>query len=120
MTESQTMRQIFDYFEYLNFSVTVCDREGIVVYQNICSKANDGDVVGKNLFRCHSQKTGEKIRQLMEMGESNTYEIIKHGKRFLVKHTPWCEETGGVVSGLIELVIDLPDNYPVFDRDKKK
>lgn len=27
---------------------------------------------------------------------------------------------GGNVAGLIELAIDLPDNMPVFDRDKKE
>lgn len=113
------MSQTFDYLENVAFAATVCDREGIVVYQNAQSRKNDGNAVGRNLFKCHSTKANEKIRHMLQTGESNTYAIIKHGKRELVHHTPWYDAERGEVAGLIELVIPVPDEYPTFDRDRK-
>ena len=37
----------------------------------------------------------------------------------MIQQTPWYEEAGGEVAGLVEIVLDLPDDYPTFDRDKK-
>lgn len=75
----------------------VCDKDGVLLYQNARSVMRDGDVV--------------------ETGESNTYAIIRHGKKRLLHQTPWYEVPGGEVSGLIELSVDIPDEYPTFDRD---
>ena len=110
----------FDYLEKSDFAATVCDREGIVVYQNSISRKNDGNAVGRNLFKCHTPKSREKIQAMIDNGTNNTYEIIKGGKRFLIHHSPWFDDDNNKVAGLIELSIPLPDNYPLFNRDKKQ
>lgn len=112
------MKQTFDYLENVAFAATVCDKDGIVLYQNAVALNRDGNVLGKNLFNCHGPKSGEKIRYMMETGKSNTYEFIQNGKHSFIHHTPWFEEPGGAVSGLIELEIEVPDNYPTYNRDK--
>ena len=109
----------FDYFEHIDFSVTICGKDGIVVYQNAVSRGKYGHMVGRNLFKCHNEKSNEKILQMIETGNSNTYEIIKHGKRFLIRHSPWYDAEDGSVAGLVELSIPLPDKYPMFNRGKK-
>ena len=109
------MKHTFDYLETVAFAATVCDRDGVVLYQNERARQRDGAAVGKNLYGCHSKKTGEMIHHMIETGESNTYEIIRHGKRKLVHQTPWHDEEGKV-AGLIEVAIDLPDAYPTFNR----
>ena len=38
--------------------------------------------------------------------------------RKLLHQTPWYDEEGSI-AGLIELAIDLPDEMPVFNRDKE-
>ena len=44
------MKQTFDYLENVpNIAATVCDKEGIVLYQNKRAIDRDGDVVGKDL-----------------------------------------------------------------------
>ena len=49
----------FDYLENVpNIAATVCDKEGIVLYQNKRAIDRDGDVVGKNLYNCHGEKAG--------------------------------------------------------------
>ncbi|MCM1079768.1 MAG: PAS domain-containing protein [Bacteroidales bacterium] len=108
-----------DYLRTANFAATVCDREGVVVYQNERAIKRDGNVIGKNLYGCHPEKANDIIRHMIETGDSNTYEIIRHGKKKLIHQTPWYDGDGGV-AGLIELAIDLPENMPVFDRDNKK
>ena len=113
------MEKTFDYLENVAFAATVCDKDGVVLYQNARARMRDGGVVGKNLYDCHGKKSKEMIRHMIETGESNTYEIIKHGKHRLLHQTPWFEEPGGEVAGLIEVSIELPDKYPTFDRDKK-
>lgn len=112
--------QVFDYLENVAFAATVCDKDGVVLYQNERARKRDGGVVGRNLYNCHNKQSGAMIRHMIETGESNTYEIIRHGKRKLLHQTPWYEVPGGPVAGLVEVSIDLPDSYPVFDRDKKK
>ena len=111
------MKQTFDYLENVAFAATVCDKEGIILYQNKRAIDRDGDVVGKNLYKCHGEKAGAMIRYMIESGDSNTYQIIRHGKHKLLHQTPWYDAEGNV-AGLIELAIDLPDEMPVFNRDK--
>lgn len=113
------MEKVFDYLENVAFAACVCDKEGVVLYQNARSIKRDGDVRGKNLYDCHNPHSGAMIRHMIQTGESNTYEIIRHGKRRLLYQTPWYETPEGPVSGLIELSIDLPDEYPTFNRDKQ-
>lgn len=111
------MNTCFDYLENVAFAACVCDRDGVVLYQNARSKKRDGDVIGKNLYGCHNAHSGQMIRHMIETGESNNYQIIRHGQRRLLHQTPWFEVPGGPVSGLIELSIDIPDEMPVFNRD---
>ena len=110
----------FIYLENANFAATVCDKDGVVLYQNARARKRDGSVVGKNLFNCHNKMSQEIIHRLITNGESNTYETIKHNKRHLLYQTPWYEEPGGEVAGLIEVSIDLPSTYPVYNRDAPK
>lgn len=113
------MSEKFNYLDTVDFAATVCDKDGVVLYQNARAIRRDGDVTGKNLYNCHGEKAGQMIRHMIETGAKNTYQIIRHGKHRLLHQTPWFDESGAV-AGLIELSIDLPDNMPVFDRDNKE
>ncbi|MCQ2306324.1 MAG: PAS domain-containing protein [Bacteroidales bacterium] len=110
------IKVMFDYFENAVFSVTVCDKDGVVLYQNAVARERDGDVVGKNLYGCHGKKSAEMIRHMMETGASNTYEVVRDGKRRLIHHTPWFEKPADTVAGLVEIAMDLPDNYMVIKK----
>ena len=114
------MKQTFDYLENAAFSATACDMEGSIVYQNALSIKRKGDVRGKSVFGCHKEKSNEIIRRMLKSGESYTYEIIIHGQHRLIQQMPWYEEDGGEMKGLLEVIIDLPEGYPTFDRDKEK
>lgn len=112
------MKQTFDYLENIpNIAATVCDTDGIVLYQNRRAIERDGDVVGQNLYNCHGPKAGAMIRHMIDSGTSNTYQIIRHAHHKLLHQTPWYQ-TDGTLGGLVELAIDLPDEMPVFNRDE--
>lgn len=113
------MKQTFDYLELVDFVATVCDKDGIVIYQNAASLKRKGNVMGTSVFNCHKPSSNEKIRHMLESGENYTYAIVKNGKKVFIRQSPWYERKGGPVAGLIELFIPVPDEYPTFDRDKK-
>lgn len=114
------MEQTFNHFENAAFSATACDMEGTIVYQNALSIKRKGDVRGKSVFGCHKEKSNEIIRRMLKSGESYTYEIVIHGQHRLIQQMPWYQVAGGEMSGLLEIIIDLPEGYPTFDRDKEK
>lgn len=112
------MKQVFDYLQHVAYAATVCNRDGVVIYQNSLAISRDGNVLGMNLFNCHNEKSKEIIKHLIETGESNTYKIIKQGQKRLIHQAPWYETDDGYVAGLIKLSITLPDECPTYNRDK--
>lgn len=99
-----------DYFENVAVSMTVCDKEGNVVYQNTKAVEALGEARGHNLQGCHQAASWAKIQQMLAAGTTNAYTIEKRGVRKLIYQTPWYED--GEVAGLVEYSIILPDNMP--------
>lgn len=76
----------------INCAVTVCDINGVIKYMNRRAKetfAAHGDLIGKNLFECHSEESRAKIRHMLATGDSNAYTISKNGQRKVIYQTPW-------------------------------
>ena len=49
-----------NWADELTCAVTVCDREGVVIYQNAKARLTFekyGDLIGKNLKDCHGEKS---------------------------------------------------------------
>jgi len=108
-----------EWFEQLPCSVTVCDRKYTILYMNDESaEANSKDggkaLVGTNLMDCHPPEAQKKIRKIVASSRPNVYTIEKKGVKKLVFQGQW--KKGGRVSGLVEFVIELPDNMPHFVR----
>lgn len=103
-----------DFFKEGCVSITVCDCEGIVLYQNDKSKQVNGDVVGKNLFGCHNPNSQAIIHRLIDGNETNSYTISKKGQKKLIYQTPWYND--GKVAGLIEYSLIIPEEMPHYVR----
>ena len=132
------------YFDTAGFAVTVCDREGVVLYQNAKAVLRDGDVLGRNLFDCHKESSARMIRRMIAEGSGHTYETTHSSpaertavasadaagasagagtaagasaacSRSFIHQTPWYAADGSV-AGLIEIDIDLPAEVPVYSR----
>ncbi len=101
----------------INCAVTVCDVRGVILYMNGRARevfASHGDLIGKNLFDCHSEASIAKIRHMLATGESNAYTISKNGQRKMIYQTPWRQ--GGRVAGMVEISMVIPDEMPHYVR----
>jgi hypothetical protein len=101
---------IENYFESVAVAMTVCDKEGKVVYQNQRAISALGDARGANFQECHKPSSWEAIQQMLTQGNSNAYTIEKKGVKKLIYQTPWYQ--GGEVAGLVEYSIVLPEDMP--------
>jgi len=109
---------IENYFEYVNFAITISDKDGNIIYMNDKSKATfqkDKPLIGANLKDCHQLKSWEKIQSLLAHKETNVYTIEKNGVKKLIYQTPWYNSKNEV-AGLIELSLVIPFELPHFVR----
>jgi transcriptional regulator with PAS, ATPase and Fis domain len=92
-------------------AVTVVDRDLVVVYMNDGSalafeKWGGRGLVGKSLAGCHTERSMEIMRRILETGEPHSYTIEKGGAKKVVHQAPWRKE--GVISGLVEISFEVP------------
>ena len=83
-----------EWAKEMNCAVTVCDKEGVIVYMNDKAKetfASHGDLVGKSLIPCHSERSRGIIAELLRTSGSNAYTIQKNGLRKMIYQTAWKE-----------------------------
>lgn len=122
--------KVLDWAKGVSFAVTVCDREGFIIYMNDKSKATfakHGDIMGNSLKDCHSTRSWETIVRLLQKGESNTYTILKNGVKKIIHQTPWYtqeilssedveQQCVKQVGGLVEISIVIPEEVSHFVR----
>lgn len=108
------MNETFPWADELDCAVTVCDTEGIVLYQNGRSRQVNGDVTGRSLIPCHNERSRGIIARLSAEGGRNVYTIEKQGVRKLIYQTVW--RRGGQVGGLVEFSLELPEEMPHYVR----
>lgn len=107
-------------FEFGNsVAVTVCDIEGNIIYMNKKSADMFEDqggynLLGENLYNCHNENSKRIIKELIDNQKENIYSIEQNGKNRLIYQSPYYENNK--MKGLIELVIELPDNLPHYIR----
>lgn len=109
-----TLDNPFPWADELDCAVTVCDTEGAVLYQNSRSREVNGDVQGRSLLPCHSERSRAIIRRLAEEGGKNVYTIEKRGVKKLIYQTVW--RADGTIRGLVEFSLELPDELPHYVR----
>ena len=114
-----------DYFKGLNIAITVSKKDGEIVYQNDSSIEVNGDARGRDLMKCHNERSQQIIQHLLDDAATNVYTISKKGKKKLIYQTPWYEEENGKLktengkrepAGLVEFSIILPEEMPHYDR----
>lgn len=115
--ENEIREHIPDWAMEMNCAITVCDSEGKILYMNQKSRdtyRKHGNLIGKNLMECHSERSKEIIRHLLETGGQNAYTIEKEGLRKMIYQSAWKEN--GTVMGLCEISIVLPEEMPHYIR----
>lgn len=108
----------FKWAEQMNCAVTVCDKEGIVQYMNERARATfakHGDMIGRSLMPCHSERSRAVIAHMLATGESNSYTISKNGQRKMIYQTPW-RDADGRIAGMVEISMVIPEEMPHYVR----
>ena len=107
-----------DYFKGLNLAITISAKDGEILYQNDSSIEVNGDARGRDLMKCHNERSQQIIQHLLDDAATNVYTISKKGKKKLIYQTPWYEVENGKrePAGLVEFSIILPENMPHYDR----
>lgn len=100
----------------MDCAITVCDTEGIVLYQNERSVAVNGDVRGRSLIPCHSERSRAIIDRLLAEGGRNVYTIEKRGVRKLIYQSVWRRDDGST-GGLAEFSLEIPEEMPHYVRE---
>lgn len=101
-------------------AITVCDREGMVVYMNDRSKkqfakSGDGDLLGKSLIDCHPEPARSLLLKMLAEPAPNSYTIEKNGIRKMIHQTPWMQD--GEFKGVVEMSFEIPVILPHHKRD---
>lgn len=104
--------------EKVNCAVTVCDKEGIVLYMNEKARqtfARHGDMRGQSLIPCHNGRSRGIIASMLSGGHSNAYTIEKEGLYKMIYQTPW-RDAQGEIAGLVEISMVIPADLPHYKR----
>ncbi|OIP04317.1 MAG: hypothetical protein AUJ97_02965 [Bacteroidetes bacterium CG2_30_32_10] len=108
-----------DWFNEFPSAITVCDKNGIILYMNeksckTFSKDGSETLIGKSLYDCHPAAATAKIKELLATGKSNSYTIEKNGIKKLIHQSPWFENNE--LKGLVEISIEIPFGMKHFVR----
>ena len=107
----------YEWAKEINCAVTVCDAEGIIIYQNdkaVETYKKHGNLIGKNIYECHSERSKEIIRHLLATGGSNAYTIEKQGVHKVIYQTAWKKDSK--VAGIVEISMITPADMPHYVR----
>ncbi|SDF21881.1 Formate-tetrahydrofolate ligase [Sporolituus thermophilus DSM 23256] len=107
------------WYKELKVAITVIDKEGKIVEMNdkacqVFEKYGGSQLIGQNVFSCHSESSRQKIARLIANQETNCYTIEKDGVKKLIYQTPWYQN--GQIGGLVELSLEIPFEMPHFVR----
>ncbi len=113
------MEEITNWAKSLNCAITVSNADGIIIYMNEKSgktfeKWGGLELIGKSMYNCHSPKSDETIKRMLDKGDTNVYTIEKAGIKKMIYQTPWYKD--GKVAGLVEISLEIPFELPHFIR----
>ncbi len=111
--------QAYEWLKGFPGAVTVCDRDGIILYMNdrsiaVFSEDGGSRLIGRNLLDCHPEPARQRLLDMMGAEKKNVYTIEKRGVKKLIYQTPWYAD--GQYSGFVELSVEIPFDMPHFIR----
>ncbi|RPI21464.1 MAG: diguanylate cyclase [Chloroflexota bacterium] len=100
-------------------SITVCDREGIILAMNDKSaltfeEQGGATLIGQNVLDCHPEQARAKLKAMIDGQQKNIYTIEKKGVKKLVYQVPWYRD--GAYAGFVEVILEIPEQMPHFIR----
>ncbi|HNR01084.1 MAG TPA: hypothetical protein PKK59_00945 [Anaerolineaceae bacterium] len=105
------MEPLCIWSDEVDFPVTICDKEGLIVGMNKKSieyfKDDGGiDLLGRSLIDCHPEPSRSKLLDLLKNPRANTYISETSTEKLFVHETPWYEK--GTYMGFVEILVTIP------------
>jgi len=109
-----------NWYEELPIAITVCDREGKIVYMNKKSattfeKYGAKELIGENILNCHPEPAKTMLSAMLIDESTNVYTIEKNGIKKMIYQSPWYEN--GEYMGYVELSLIIPMEMKHFKRN---
>jgi len=104
----------------LDVAITVCDKEGKILYMNNKSNATFekyggiGSLIGSNVLDCHPEPAKSILAGMLTNESTNAYTIEKNGIKKLIYQTPWLENNEYM--GYVEFSFVIPMEMKHFVR----
>ncbi len=100
-----------NWYEELPLAITVCDKNGKILYMNKKSgitfeKYGAKDLIGGNVLNCHPEPSKSMLEAMLENKNTNAYTIEKNGIKKLIYQTPWYNNEEYM--GYVELSLEIP------------
>jgi transcriptional regulator with PAS, ATPase and Fis domain len=110
-----------NFFKEVNFAITVCDKNGEIIYMNDKScqtflKPGREVLIGKNVLDCHPEPAHSLLADMLQNPRTNAYTIEKNGIKKLIYQTPWYVEKEYM--GFMELSLEIPFDMKHMVRSK--
>jgi hypothetical protein len=108
-----------NWYNELPLAITVCNKEGKILYMNKKSAATfekygADKLIGSNVLACHPEPAKSMLESMLVTENTNSYTIEKNGIKKLIYQTPWYEND--VYMGYVELSLVIPMEMKHFKR----
>jgi hypothetical protein len=108
---------LLEWAENSRSPITLCDGNADIVYMNKKSQSmlsKDKNLIGKSLFDCHKIESNVIIKDVMTQQTTNTYFVVKNGKKKLVYQESIIKD--GQTIGISEISVEIPENIETMYR----
>lgn len=110
----------YNWYNELPLAITVCDKEGKILFMNKKSlatfeKYGAENLISSNVLDCHPEPAKSMLANMLINKDTNAYTIEKNGVKKLIYQTPWYENE--VYMGYVELSLVIPMEMKHFKRN---
>ena len=103
----------------LNAAITVCDKEGIIIYMNdraVSDFIEYGGIklIGTNVLDCHPEPSRIQLENILRNEKTDIYTTTKEGIKKLVYQAPWYKNHKYM--GIVELSFEIPSDIKNIER----
>lgn len=109
-----------NWLKEIDIAVTLCDKNGKIVYMNdksLKTFISDGgeNLIGSNVLDCHPEPSRTLLSEMLLNETNNAYTVAKGGIKKMILQIPYTIK--GEYSGFAELSFEIPENLKHISRD---
>lgn len=108
-----------DWVQQFPAAVTICDRDGVILYMNdgavqLFRKSGGSQLIGTNVLDCHPKPARARLSHMLATRETDVFHVEENGTTRIVYDAPWYVD--GEYCGFVELSFEVPRDIRTFVR----